>query len=131
METSFPGPGPAAVFAAKLAEGVFEIQKCSGCGGHVFHPRVICPTCGSADLEWVAPSGRGTVHARTIVRRKPEKGGDYNVVLVDLEEGVRMMSRVDGIENNRIAAGLRVTATVGKGAGDEPAVVFRPQGGAQ
>ncbi|MBC7140298.1 MAG: OB-fold domain-containing protein [Defluviimonas sp.] len=130
METSFRGPGPDAVFAAKLAEGVFEIQKCGGCGAHVFHPRVICPACGSADLGWVAPSGRGTVHARTIIRRKPEKGGDYNVVLVDLEEGVRMMSRVDEIDNDAIAAGLKVTASVGKGASDEPAVVFRPEGGA-
>ena len=63
--------------------------------------------------------------------RKPDKGGDYNVVLVDLEEGVRMMSRVDGIDNDRLAAGLKVTAFVGKGAGGEPAVVFRPQGGAR
>jgi uncharacterized OB-fold protein len=130
MGAPLEGPGPDAVFAAKLAGGVFEIQKCGGCGAHVFHPRVICPACGSAHLEWVAPSGRGTVHARTIVRRKPEKGGDYNVVLVDLEEGVRMMSRVDGIDNEAIAAGLKVIASVGKGAGDEPAVVFRPEGGA-
>ena len=131
METSFSSPGPDAVFAAKLAEGVFEIQKCGSCGTHVFHPRVICPTCGSADLGWVAPSGRGTVHARTIVRRKPEKGGDYNVVLVDLEEGVRMMARVDGIDNDSLAAGLMVTASVGEGAGGEPAVVFRPKGEAR
>ncbi|MBC7132026.1 MAG: OB-fold domain-containing protein [Roseovarius sp.] len=128
MGTAFEGPGPDAVFAARLAEGVFEIQKCDGCGTHVFHPRVICPACGGAALGWVAPTGRGTVHARTIVRRRPEKGGDYNVVLVDLEEGVRMMSRVDGIANDDITAGLRVTATIGKGADGEPAVVFRPEG---
>ena len=124
------GPGPDAVFAAKLAEGVLEIQKCGGCGAHVFHPRVICPGCGSADLEWVAPSGKGTVYARTIVRRKPERGGDYNVVLVDLAEGVRMMARVDGIAHDDIAAGLKVAASIGEGADDEPAVVFRPEGGA-
>ncbi|MFV2054541.1 Zn-ribbon domain-containing OB-fold protein [Aliiroseovarius sp. YM-037] len=125
------GPGPDAVFAAKLAEGTFEIQKCGGCGTHVFHPRVICPACGGADLGWVAPTGRGTVYARTVVRRKPERGGDYNVVLVDLEEGVRMMSRIDGIEHDRIVTGLKVTASVGEGAEGKPAVVFEPEGGAQ
>jgi len=128
MENS---PGPDAVFAAKLAEGVFEIQKCNGCGTYVFHPRVICPACGSAALEWVAPSGQGTIYARTVVRRKPERGGDYNVVLVDLAEGVRMMSRVDGIANDEIAAGLKVTATIGEGSNGEPAVVFRPEGDAR
>ena len=128
MENS---PGPDAVFAAKLAEGVFEIQKCNDCGTHVFHPRVICPACGSAALEWVAPSGQGTIYARTVVRRKPERGGDYNVVLVDLAEGVRMMSRVDGIANDEIAAGLKVSATIGEGPDGEPAVVFRPEGEAR
>jgi len=123
--------GPDAVFAAKLAEGVFEIQKCGSCGAHVFHPRVICPACGSADLEWIAPTGRGTIYARTIVRRKPERGGDYTVVLVDLQEGVRMMSRVDGIAHDEIAAGLKVSATIGEGPDGEPAVVFRPEGEAR
>ena len=122
------GPVPDAVFAATLAEGVFEIQKCGGCGTHVFHPRVICPACGSADLGWFAPTGRGTVYARTVVRRKPERGGDYNVVLVDLEEGVRMMSRIDGIAHDQIVAGLKVTASIGEGAEGDPAVVFRPEG---
>ena len=124
------GPGPDAVFAAKLAEGVFEIQKCGSCGTHVFHPRVICPACGSANLEWVTPSGKATVYARTVVRRKPERGGDYNVVLVDLEEGVRMMSRVDGVAHDEIAAGLKVIASIGEGADGQSAVVFRPEGGA-
>ncbi len=44
-----------------------------------------------------AASGKGRVHTTTVVRRKPERGGDYNVCMVELEEGVRMMSRVDGI----------------------------------
>ena len=122
------GPGPDAVFAAKLAEGVFEIQKCGSCGTHVFHPRVICPACGSANLEWVTPSGKATVYARTVVRRKPERGGDYNVVLVDLEEGVRMMSRIDGIAHDQIVAGLKVTASICEGPEGAPAVVFRPEG---
>ena len=54
------------------AEGVFEIQKCGGCGTHVFHPRVICPACGSADLGWFAPTGEG--HRLCANGRAPKTG---------------------------------------------------------
>lgn len=47
-------------------------------------------------LDWVEPSGNGSVHAVTTVRRKPEAGGDYSVSLVRLDEGVRIMRRVEG-----------------------------------
>ena len=82
--------------------------------------------------ETVEPEflAKTAVYARTVVRRKPERGGDYNVVLVDLDEGVRMMSRVDGIAHDEIAAGLKVSASIGEGADGGPAVVFRPEGGA-
>ena len=76
-------------------------------------------------LQWVAPSGEGTVHAVTTVRRKPDAGGDYNVSLIDLAEGVRMMSRVEG--GGKVAIGdpvrARVQVTEGKGL-----VVFDPAG---
>ena len=49
------------------------------------------------------------------------------MVLVDLEEGVRMMSRIDGIAHDQIVAGLKVTASIGEGAEGDPAVVFRPE----
>ena len=79
----------------ELDAGRFLIQRCGACGRHVYYPREICPHCGSAALEWKRPSGLGTVHAVTTVRRKPAEGGDLNVSLIDLDEGVRLMSRVD------------------------------------
>jgi uncharacterized OB-fold protein len=78
-----PPCGPERQYLDKLAAGRFEIQRCAGCGKHVFYPRVLCPHCGGERLDWVAPSGRGTVYSTTIVRRKPADGGDYNVCLVD------------------------------------------------
>ena len=77
-----------------LDEGRFLVQKCGGCGQHIYFPREVCPHCGSDDLALVAPSGLGTVYSVTTVRRKPDAGGDYNVCLIDLDEGVRLMSRV-------------------------------------
>jgi uncharacterized OB-fold protein len=105
-------PGPEQVYKDKLAQGAFELQKCSGCGKHVFYPRVVCPHCGSDRLDWVAASGAGVVYSTTVVRRKPEAGGDYNVALVDLAEGPRMMSRVVGIEPAAVRIGMKVKARI-------------------
>lgn len=63
-------------------------------------------------MNWVTPSGRGTIYSYSVVRRKPEAGGDYNVVLVDLDENVRLMSRVEGVEPGELRIGQRVQARV-------------------
>lgn len=124
------GPGPDAVFAQFLAAGEFRIQCCEACGTHVFYPRLTCSHCGSVALRWVRPSGRGVVHAVSIVNRRTDQGGPYNVVLVDLQEGPRMMGRVDGQPQDAIRIGLRVKARVGCGAGGQPCVVFDADGDA-
>ena len=118
-------PGPEHTYKEKLAQGRFELQKCGGCGRHVFYPRVLCPHCGADKLDWVAASGAGTVYSTTVVRRKPDAGGDYNVVLVDLAEGPRMMSRVEGIEPDAVRIGMRVKARIARDA-ETFVVVFDP-----
>mgnify|MGYP000638584779 CR=1 FL=1 len=75
---------------AALAQGQFLIQKCDDCGQHIYFPREVCPHCGSDAVQFVSPSGQGTVYAVTTVRRKPADGGDYNVSLIDLDEGPRL-----------------------------------------
>jgi uncharacterized OB-fold protein len=124
------GPGPDAVYAQYLAAGEFRIQHCRGCGQHVFYPRLACNHCGSVALEWVPAGGRGVVYAVSIVNRSAEKGGPYNVVLVNLAEGPRVMSRVDGVPNDAVRVGLAVQARVATGAGSEPCVVFDAAAGA-
>lgn len=122
-ENVFSGPNPAAVYQGYLGQGEFRIQCCDGCGTHIFYPRILCTNCGSIDLKWVQASGRGTVYAVSTVNRREERGGPYNVVLVDLEEGPRMMSRVDGMENDQIKIGMSVQARIASGDKD-PLVVF-------
>lgn len=121
--------GPEAEYFAYLDQGRFLIQRCDGCRAHVFFPRVLCPHCGATGLEWVAPSGRGTVHSFSVIAGKPGVSGDYNVALVDLDEGVRLMSRVEGVPAALVRVGMPVQAHVrvtdGKGllvflAGGEP-----------
>ena len=117
--------GPDAVFQAALADGRIEIQKCNDCARHVFFPRVLCPHCGGGALEWVEASGDGVVYSTTVVRRRPESGGDHNVALIDLAEGVRMMSRVEGLAPDAVEIGLPVRAFVGEIDG-RPGVLFVP-----
>jgi uncharacterized protein len=108
-----------------LAQGKFMIQRSRDTGRYIFYPRAAEPLTGSTNLDWVEPSGRGTVYSTTVIRKKPEAGGDYNVVLVDLEEGPRMMSRVVGVAPTEVRIGMRVQAKVIKQDG-ESIVVFEP-----
>ena len=114
---------------AALAQGQFLIQKCDDCGQHIYFPREVCPHCGSDAVQFVSPSGQGTVYAVTTVRRKPAEGGDYNVSLIDLDEGPRLMSRVDNLKPDDVKIGQRVTARVVV-ADDKGVVVFDALGGA-
>ncbi len=107
-----PQAQPQAYYQAELDAGRWQIQRCGGCGQHVFFPRVGCPHCGAAALDWVTPSGGGTVYAVTTVRRKPAEGGDLNVSLIDLDEGVRLMSRVVNRAPEAVTIGQRVRARV-------------------
>lgn len=104
--------GPEARYFERLSQGVFEIQRCCECSQHIFFPRALCPHCGSESADWVQPSGRGKVYSFSIVRRKAEAGGDYNVVLVNLEEGVRIMSRIANLDGAEVRIGQRVQARV-------------------
>ena len=99
-------------YRTALNEGHFFIQCCRDCGKHVFFPRSICLHCWSERLDWVKPQGSGTIYSTTTVRRKPEAGGDYDVSLIDLDEGVRMMSRVVGLPPTEVKIGMRVRAKV-------------------
>jgi uncharacterized OB-fold protein len=107
-----PAGGMLARHQAALNDGRFLIQRCSGCARAVYFPRELCPHCGSGQLAFEAPQGTGTVYAVTTVRRKAEAGGDYNVSLIDLDEGVRLMSRVEGLPSSDVRIGQRVKARV-------------------
>ena len=126
MHSPFDGPGPDAEYRRLLTEGRFCVQRCRETGRYVFHPRVLSPFTGQPTLDWVEVSGRGTVYSTTVIRRRPEQGGDYNVVLVDLDEGCRMMSRVEGPAPAEIRIGLKVRARIAASKDETPIIVFDP-----
>ncbi len=115
--------GPEQTYFAALAEGAWRVQRCNACARAVFYPRLLCPFCGAQDLGWFSPSGRGTVHATTVMRRAAQAGGDLHLCLVDLDEGFRMMSRVEGVAPHEVRIGQRVQASVAR-EGEQPLVLF-------
>lgn len=117
--------GPNATFNAYLSDGRFMLQRSRRTGQYVFYPRSLVPGTGDRDLEWVEASGRGVVYSTTVIRRRPDKGGDYNVALITLEEGPRMMSQVIGVAPEEVRIGMPVAAEIGR-IDEQPVVLFRP-----
>jgi uncharacterized protein len=89
------------------------LPRCQSCGHVFYYPRIGCPSCGSRDLGWHRSRGRGRIFTHSRVR--VSFYGDswksqlpYTVVLVDLEEGPRMLSRLVGADAGDAASGDRV-----------------------
>ena len=115
-------------FLEHLGAGRFMIQRSKATGQYVFYPRASAPGSGATDLEWVEPSGFGTVYTTTVIRQKPPTP-NHNLALIDLQEGPRMMARVVGIAPEAVKIGQRVKARVqpaAEGSGEAPMVVFEP-----
>jgi uncharacterized OB-fold protein len=109
---------PLATYIEHLEKGELAYQFSPEANKPVFYPRIICPFTGSDRLEWRVSNGMGTVHATTVVY--PRQGQPYNVALVDIDEGFRMMSRVEDIAPLDVHIGMRVRFRVHKAEGDEP-----------
>jgi uncharacterized OB-fold protein len=117
---------PVAAYRRHLENGKLAYQRCADCSAAVFYPRVLCPVCGSGALEWRESAGRGTVYATTAVHSRDRD--PRNVALVDLDEGFRMMSRVEGVPAEEVEIGARVSFEVRHRDEDEPVAVFVLEG---
>lgn len=125
MNIDASGNGPEKEFFDFLSQGYFMIQRSKSSGEYIFYPRVVMSKSGTDDLEWVPASGKGVVYATSVVRQRPEKGGVYNVALIDLEEGPRLMSRVEGCVPESVVIGMDVVAEVDL-SGSNPVLIFKP-----
>lgn len=121
-------PSPLAAYIAHLERGELGYQFSPSANAAVFYPRLIAPGSGADDLEWRVSKGLGTVYATTVVHA--QGGETYNVALIDLDEGFRMMSRVEDVAPNAVRIGMRVAFRVHRPDGDEPPCpVFTPVAG--
>jgi uncharacterized protein len=91
-----------------------RIQRCDACGRAVFYPRALCPHCHADALSWIVASGRGTLYSYTVVHQAFGPFATetpFFVAIVELEEGVRMMTRIIDAPRERIAIGAAVQVT--------------------
>jgi uncharacterized OB-fold protein len=97
-----------------LAQSELRIQRCDACSRAVFYPRSICPHCHADQLSWIVASGRGTIYSYTVAHQAFGMFADetpFIVAIIELEEGVRMMSRIIDAPRERVAIGLPVQVT--------------------
>lgn len=110
-----------------LRKGEFRLQCCSQCGYTRYPARWICPECLSEEFFWKPMDGGGTVETFTWYMKSFDKrftDVPYNVALVRLAEGPRMITNVT-CDFETLEVGLPVVAEVAW-CGERPILVFRP-----
>jgi uncharacterized OB-fold protein len=111
-------------------EGRFLIRHCNACGEDHFYPRPFCPTCWSDDVAWKEASGRATLYTFSIVHQNdlPPFGErvPYVAAIVDLEEGPRVMTNIEGVEHDALRIGMPLVVDYKPISDDLTIAIFRP-----
>jgi uncharacterized OB-fold protein len=115
------------------ARGVLLIKHCNACDRAFFYPRAHCPRCWSTDVVWREAAGTGTLYTFTVIHQNDlppfRDRVPYVVAIVELDEGVRMTSNLEGVEHADLRCGMRVRVSFREEARDEGTValpIFRP-----
>jgi len=117
LPTPHVSPAPvAAPFWDAAARGEFVLPFCDACPGFFFYPRVICPRCGSREIEWRPASGRGRLHTFCIHHQSALPGFRDAVpfvsAIVELEEGPRLMTFLTDVEPDPAAISCEMPVEV-------------------
>ncbi len=119
---------PLGTFIEHIRKGELAYQVTED-GKAVFYPRAVAPVTGGK-LEWRVSKGLGTVYSTTAMNFKGE--APVNVALVDMDEGFRLMSRVEDIDAAQVKIGMRVKFRAHPGDDkQQPYPVFTPAEGAK
>lgn len=109
---------PLAVFQQHCANGELGYQV-DEAGNAIYYPRLCAPVSGSTRLRWKVSKGLGTVYATTTLF--PRGAEPYDVSLIDVDEGFRMMARVDNVDPMEVVIGMRVQMRMVDGSETQPA----------
>jgi uncharacterized OB-fold protein len=113
-------------------EGRLLLQRCGDCGAFRWPPGPACAECGSSECEWVESPGTGAVYSWVVVRVPLAEALThqlpYATGLIALDEGVRMVSTIEGCEMDEIAAGMRVAARFDDAGEGRRMLTFVPAG---
>lgn len=124
MTTADTAESPLTRHRAYLEQGQLGYQVDED-GRPVFYPRVAAPAGHRGALRWTTSAGLGTVYATTVIAPKAEAA--YNVALIDMDEGFRLMSRVESLPPEQVRIGLRVRLRAQPARSEDgPYPVFEP-----
>ncbi|MEV4440648.1 OB-fold domain-containing protein [Streptomyces sp. NPDC049577] len=103
------------------------IQRCDGCGRLRFPWLPGCADCGSARWTPIEAQGTGTVHSYVVMHHPPFPAFDppYAVGLIELAEGVRMISNITGVRPPEVRIGMPVRLEFLRAGGEQWLPVFR------
>jgi uncharacterized protein len=114
------------------ADGQLVVQRCTDCGRCQFYPRALCAAC-TGETEWVAATGRGTLHTFTVIRQNRSEAfahlSPYAVGIVELEEGVRMMSNIIDCDVEQLHVDMELEVVLIRAADDVGLPFWRPRSG--
>lgn len=106
------------------------IQECKECKTKIFYPRKACPECWSSDLGWVESAGKGKIYAHTVtmagVEKKFAEDLPFVIACIDLEEGIRMMSRIVECDPETVEIGMDVEVAFEKVTDEFTLPFFKP-----
>ena len=122
-------------FWAGCAQERMVVPRCGDCRRFHFYPRRFCPYCDSEEIEWREASGAGTVYSFAVVQKPIEKAFSslvpYVIAIVELEEGIRMLSHVVGVDPADMTCGMRVRVQYRRVSDTLTVPVFGPSGAAE
>lgn len=122
-------------FWAGCAQERMVVPRCGDCRRFHFYPRRFCPYCDSGDIEWREASGAGTVYSFAVVQKPIEKAFSslvpYVIAIVELEEGIRMLSHVVDVSPADMTCGICVRVQYRKVSDTFTVPVFGPGGAAE
>ncbi len=133
--SAYPKPlpdltGPMKPFWEAARRHELVVQRCVGCGAHRFPARDLCSRCLSREVEWVRVSGRGSVFSWAVMHQVYHPGFaddvPYPIVIVELEEGARLVSNLIDCPVADIRAGMPVEATFDDVTPEVTLPKFRP-----
>ncbi len=113
---------PLAAYQDGLRRGRLMYQYSLAAERPFFPPRIVCPYSATDRFEWRESSGRGTVYSVSSVQSRGKPS--YAVALVDVDEGFRMLSRIQHATGEDVAIDARVRLVVGAGDEGEPVAFF-------
>lgn len=103
---------PTDTYLAALAKERLTFQRCSDCGQAWLPARTECPNCWSPDHVWEDAAGKATVVSWVIFHvafdSRFKNRTPYNVALVDLDEGPRLITNIIDLPEDEDVFGRRV-----------------------